>query len=235
VSGPGSPGAAPSAFGGRSGGPGPGGDAGTAGPVFLVPLRLESAAVRRGARRARIERIGMGPDRATSARVRLSRVLPPRQPVVLLGVAGAIVDGLEPGDAVVATELGSVGAEETSTLPGAKGIAELLRATAAFGGRSVHLGPIVCSSSVLSGDAARAKAAAQGALAVDMESLWCAPLCRGRPFAVVRVILDVPGRELFSWRTPVAASAAFRSLVRAARSLESWAPVSVFPSPPLEV
>ena len=44
--------------------------------------------------------------------------------------------------------------------------------------------------------AERAVLAAEGALAVDMESAWLAPAAAGRPFAVVRVVLDTPASEL---------------------------------------
>ncbi len=204
-------------------------------PVFLAPLRLEALAVRRGAPGVRVERIGMGPDRATSARVRLSRLLPAGQPVVLFGVAGALECGLKPGDVVVASELGSLGSDETTELPDAADVAQVLRRALTSRTTTVHVAPVVCSAKVIHGDAERQKAAARGAVAVDMESLWCAPLGRGRPFAVVRTILDVPGRELVSWRTLPGAASALSSLARAARALRGWDPGSVDRHPPLEV
>jgi 4-hydroxy-3-methylbut-2-enyl diphosphate reductase len=57
-----------------------------------------------------------------------------------------------------------------------------------------------------------------------MESAWLAEAARGRPFAVLRVIVDTPGRGL---RRPVATVAggvrALRALRRAAPALRSWA------------
>jgi len=64
------------------------------------------------------------------------------------------------------------------------------------------------------------KASAAGAIAVDMESVWLAPAARGRPFAVLRVVLDSPTHELLR---PGAAV----SMVRAARVLRRAAAAAV--------
>jgi len=57
---------------------------------------------------------------------------------------------------------------------------------------------------------------ASGAQAVDMESVWLAACAVGRPFAVVRVVLDGPRHEFLR-------PAFARNLLRAARSLRSVA------------
>ncbi len=201
------------------------------GPVFLAPLRLEARAARRGAAHERVERIGMGPARASVARARLDRSLPKGLPVVLLGLAGALVEGVDPGDIVVASTLELAhGSQPVSLAYGPDATAVLEGA-----GLTVRCAPVVSSPSLVSGTDARGELAASGAVAVDMESYWCAPLARARPFAVVRVVLDVPGRDLWSPATAFTSARAYRSLVRCARALRHWTPVSVDGSTFLEV
>jgi 4-hydroxy-3-methylbut-2-en-1-yl diphosphate reductase len=179
--------------------------------TFLTALRLEALALRIGAPGVRVSSFGMGERSAAAACGRLSRSSP--QPTVLFGCSGGLEDSLRPGDLVVATEVGLVGSDETIALQGAEALAEALAAH----GLRVVAAPIVTARRLVVGDEARAKAAAGGAVAVDMESWFLAPLARDRPFAVVRAVLDVPGREVISPSTAVAAVRAGRALGRAAR------------------
>jgi 4-hydroxy-3-methylbut-2-enyl diphosphate reductase len=72
--------------------------------------------------------------------------------------------------------------------------------------------------------AQRGVLAGEGALAVDMESAWLAPAAMGRPFAVLRVVLDTPAREIYRpWATLVGGLAACRALRRAVPALAMWA------------
>ncbi|HTX00338.1 MAG TPA: hypothetical protein VMD59_16275, partial [Acidimicrobiales bacterium] len=192
-------------------------------PLFLAPMRLEELFVRRGARRAEVTRIGIGPVRATAARVRLARSLPPGRPVVLVGLGGGLRRGQRPGDIVVASELSSIDSDETVALHGADEVAQRLEGS---GLRRVTVAPVVSSARIVHGDEAREKAAARGALAVDMESLWCASLAREHPFAVVRVLIDVPGTELSLLAKPGAMIGACRRMLLAARALEHWGPAA---------
>jgi 4-hydroxy-3-methylbut-2-enyl diphosphate reductase len=58
-----------------------------------------------------------------------------------------------------------------------------------------------------------------------MESAWLAEGTGGRPFAVVRVVLDSPTHELFRPQAAAAAVRAARVLRRAAAvALHEWAP-----------
>lgn len=193
-------------------------------PLFLAPLRTEALAVHRGAKGAEIVRIGMGPVRATAARARLSR-LEAGRPLVLLGFAGGLDTALRAGDLVVASSCASIGDEETVLLPEAPSAAHLL----ALAGLpvAVHLGPIASAERVLKGREARVAAAAHGALAVDMESRWCAPLAARHPLAIVRAVVDVLDHEVLSFKTPAATWKAFRSLSAAASALRGWSPVSL--------
>jgi 4-hydroxy-3-methylbut-2-enyl diphosphate reductase len=188
------------------------------GLVILAPLRVESFAARRGRSGAAVERIGMGPARATAARARLERVLPPGRPVALVGLAGGLSPGMRPGDVVVASALGSTTGATTVQLRGGDAVAAILERA---GLRVLHA-PVVSSPVIVSGAKARAEAAAGGFVAVDMESYWCEPLARTRPFVVVRIALDVTGRALGSWSTVAGVPRAYRSLVRVARALGDW-------------
>ncbi|HUZ20773.1 MAG TPA: hypothetical protein VMU75_09420 [Acidimicrobiales bacterium] len=202
-------------------------------PLFLAPLRIELLALRRGAPGAEVRRIGMGPARATAARASLESTVAKGRPLVLLGFGGALTADLRPGDLVVASTLGAVGSDDTFLLPDARAVARLLELAAP--GVRVRHAPVVCSSRVLRGDEARVQAASHGAVAVEMESLWCAPLARRHPFVVVRAIVDVPGREFVSAATPVAAWRAFCALASAARALAHWTPATVNDNPLMEV
>jgi 4-hydroxy-3-methylbut-2-enyl diphosphate reductase len=189
-------------------------------PLFLVPLGLDARAVARGAGKANVERIGMGPVKATAARVRLGRLAGAARPLVVLGVGGGLVPGMSPGDVIVGTTVQITNQEPTISLPYAGEVAGLLRAA----GLSVTEAPIISSPKIISGDDERRAAAAFGAVVVDMESYWCAPLAAHHPFAVVRILLDTPEYELFSPRIPATVLRAYRSLSSAARSLRAWSP-----------
>lgn len=214
-------------------------------PVLLAPLWLEAAALRHGASRCSVERIGFGPERAGRAARRLDLVLPAGQQVVVAGVAGGLRKGLLPGDLVVGSKLvpivadGSVAPGESVELSGsadlASRLAALLRSICDPGrAPAVHHGPIGCARNILSGDTARSRAASNGLLAVEMESLWCADLRKGRGFAVLRVVLDTVGQDLLSLHTPLRMLAAYRSLALVSRSVVQLFPGSVACSP-LEV
>jgi 4-hydroxy-3-methylbut-2-en-1-yl diphosphate reductase len=200
-------------------------------PVFLAPLRIEQLAVRRGARRTRVERIGMGPANATAARARLTRELEPGRPIVLLGVAGALDAGLAAGDLVIARSVTGIDSEETYLFPEAAPLAARLERI----GFELRLGDVVSVPRVLKGDVAREKAAASGAIVADMESLWMAPIARRHPFIIIRAVIDTVGRDVVSLSTPLAALRAFESVSRVARVLARWSPTSVRNYPLLEV
>ncbi len=193
-------------------------------PVLMAPLLLEALAARRGAPGCRVERLGMGPGRAQAAAARLQGSIPSGSPAVVLGVAGALVEGARPGEVVVASELSSTTGGSSVPLRSAAEVAELL----SLAGLSVLQAPVVSSPTIVSGAQARLDAASGGAVAVDMESYWCLPLSADRPFAVVRVVLDIPGRDLWSPASLPAAAFAFRALVRSARALARWSPAGAF-------
>jgi 4-hydroxy-3-methylbut-2-enyl diphosphate reductase len=88
-------------------------------------------------------------------------------------------------------------------------------------GLRVHTGPVVTVSGVVNSPARRRRLAATGAVAVDNESalLASADGCT----AVVRAVVDTPGRPLLRPGTPARGVAALAALRRAAPTIEAWA------------
>jgi len=160
----------------------------------------------------------MGPCRAQEAAVRLAdRLGPDIGAVAVAGFAGAVTEDLRPGDLVVATEVRSPDGRTISC--SAPPLAAALRRR----GLPVRLGPVLSTERVVPG-AARRALAQTGAIAVDMETAWLAPAAAGRPLAVLRAVVDTPGRDL---RRPVATAMggleAYRNLRAAAPALAEWA------------
>ncbi|MGH9298233.1 MAG: hypothetical protein ACRDZP_09725 [Acidimicrobiales bacterium] len=189
--------------------------------VLIAPLRIEALALRRGARRSRVERVGMGMARAQVACARLSRVLPQGAPVGLLGMAGAVDPSLRAGDLVVATELRTTdGSRPPVTLD--PELAERVRSVLSRSWPRTRSGTVICSPRLV-GAAERAELAGLaggGALVCEMESAWLAPLREQRPFVVVRAVVDRPGFEIASLRTISAGLKAWRRLAAAATAVE---------------
>jgi 4-hydroxy-3-methylbut-2-en-1-yl diphosphate reductase len=183
--------------------------------LVITPLRVEWAAVRRGLPGALVLRSGMGAARARSAAPVAARV--PADAVAVAGFCGAVAGGLRAGDIVVAGEvLGPEGVTGCDVRP-------VVAALAAVGIERIRVGPIASVDHVVRG-AERAVWAGEGALAVDMESAWLAPAAAGRPFAVLRVVLDTPAREIGRpLATLAGGGAAWRALRRAAPALALWA------------
>jgi 4-hydroxy-3-methylbut-2-enyl diphosphate reductase len=164
---------------------------------------------------ARIVRLGMGPGRT---RERAAQIVG-SGPIAVLGVAGGLAPDVRPGEIVVATEV-SVAGGEPFPCRQAEALADAVRRT----GLPVHLGPIVSTPHIVTGDEFDALAASSGALAVDMESGYVAEMLRpDRPLAVVRAVSDTKSEPLFSpaiLRRGVGALAAVR---RAASVITEWA------------
>lgn len=184
-------------------------------PALVAPMRIEAATIRLAAPASRVVRVGMGADRASAASTRLSRELAAETPVVVLGVAGGFHAGDRPGDVIVATEVRMADDSEPPRSLDV-GLAEDLGAALERKLGRVRLGPIVSSRTLVLNET-RAALGATGATCCDMESAWLAPLSAGRPFAVVRVILDSPGRELFGPFTVTGSAAALWRLGSAAK------------------
>ncbi|MGZ0152974.1 4-hydroxy-3-methylbut-2-enyl diphosphate reductase [Kribbella sp. WER1] len=141
-----------------------------------------------------------------------SRGTPHDGPVLVAGVAGALVDGIAPGDVVVATELQNPHVE-CAAAPLVVG--ELRRR-----GFTVHAGPIVTVDRVVDSAGERAALAARGALAVDTESaLLASP---DGQTVVLRVIVDTPSQPLWRVGMPRRGVQALRELRRTADVVNAW-------------
>jgi 4-hydroxy-3-methylbut-2-enyl diphosphate reductase len=185
--------------------------------LVLAPMSVEAALARRGAPDAEVLRTGVGPRRAREAARRAAAES--AAAVAVAGFGGALDPSLEPGDVVVASELRGRDGRALSQCPGAGAIAGMLRRR----GIPARTGPIVSVHGPAFGRA-RAALSQTGALMADMESAWLAPAAAGRPFVVVRVVLDTGAGQL---RRPGAAAAgtarAAQALRRATAALAEWA------------
>lgn len=190
--------------------------------------------------------------------MRARRPLPAGR-LLLAGVAGAVVAGLEPGDVVVADRVllsptlppddpadpvdpsdpedptdpvdpvGAARPADDDVVLPAG--ADIARALRIAGLR-VHLGPIGGADRLVTG-AARSAWADRGALAVDMESGVLART--GRLDAVVRVIVDTPRYPLVSAGTLPRGTRALRALRRVAPVLSAWTAGQGEPASPADV
>jgi 4-hydroxy-3-methylbut-2-enyl diphosphate reductase len=147
-------------------------------------MRLEALAIG-----GTVVRTGMGHVRAHAAAQRLASAIEPGAAVVLAGISGGLDRRLAPGEIVVATSVrGPDGDELALSAADAEAVATELRED----GRSVHLGPIVSSKTLVHGEA-RTELARSGALAVDMESAWVARALSDHRLVIVRLVADTAG------------------------------------------
>jgi 4-hydroxy-3-methylbut-2-en-1-yl diphosphate reductase len=198
-----------------AGEPAPGG--GTSPPRLLVcsPLRLEAAAVRRGTGdRAEVRATGYG--RARASRQAAAAAAEPFEALAVAGTAAGLADGLEPGDLVVATEV----SDGTTTLacPSAPLLAGELRRA----GLRVRAGTVITVDRLVRGRD-RARLAAGGALAADLESFPLAAAAGDRPLAVIRAVSDTARRPLLGPGIVAGGLAALRALRAAGPPLARWA------------
>jgi 4-hydroxy-3-methylbut-2-en-1-yl diphosphate reductase len=192
------------------------------GLLIAAPLRVEAALISSAAPRARVRKTGMGPQRARAA----AEELAPQGAgaLLVLGFCGGLDERSVPGEVIVAEQVYAAGdeghpPEERAVCAEARELAGRL----AGAGLPVRRGEIVCVSRLALGER-RAELHAAGAIAVDMESVWLAPAAGGRPFAVVRVVLDSPNHELLRPQAALGAIRAARALRRVAAALHDWAP-----------
>ena len=191
--------------------------------LIAAPLRLEATMIRAGLRRSsrvartagaapRVRQTGMGPRRSREAVAALAG--DPARRLLVMGFGGGLDELGEVGDAVVADAvLGPEG--ELVECAGT----EQLAAALLQGGMTVRRGVVASVERIAMGEA-RTRLRERGAAAVDMESVWLAPAAGERPFAVLRIISDTPGRELTRPLATVAGVAlASAGLARAAGCL----------------
>src|SRR5512135_915759 len=176
-------------------------------PVVCTPLRIEKAALRAGGIAARVHHSGMGGSRRG--------VTDGATGLLVAGVCGGLSASLRPGDLVVATEVR--GGDHEVACPSWPLLVGALRRR----GLTVHAGPVTTSPRLVR-DRERARLAATGAVAVDLESTVLASGLAAGPVAVVRAVADTPGASLLSLRGARAGWQALSALRRAAPALDEW-------------
>ena len=180
--------------------------------LVCAPLALEALALGKSAH-VRVVRTGMGPKRSKKSAAKLASE--PARGVVVAGFGGALDPSLEPGDVVVAD---AVSGPEGRATCASESLAEALREA----GLRVKVGTIACRDHIVGGDERR-ELFDQGACAVDMESAWLFKAASGRPFAVVRAVVDTPRAELARIvRTLRGGARGYQSLARVGRALERF-------------
>ena len=190
--------------------------------MIASPMRVEALLVGSAARGASVHKTGMGPKHAKAAALALERT--PGDALLVLGLCGGLDEHARPGEAIVAERVTAAADERHAEPPVACADAQDLAAALRIRGIPVRVGEIVSVSKLALGER-RAQLLAAGALAVNMESVWLAAAAAGRPFAVVRVVLDSPSHELLRPQALVGALRAARTLRRVASILRDWTPV----------
>lgn len=188
--------------------------------LLAAPMRIEARLVASGAKRAHVHRTGMGPRKAIEAASRLPQL--PGGALLVVGFCGALDDTLQPGEIVLAEEVYTADDEGHEQLRFRCDGVQQVGAALGEAGFSVTQAPIVSVGRLALGER-RAQLRGKGALAVDMESAWLAPGASKRPFAVIRVVLDTPDKELLRPQMVPVALRVGAVLRRAAKALDAVA------------
>jgi 4-hydroxy-3-methylbut-2-enyl diphosphate reductase len=189
--------------------------------VVAAPLRIEAALIASAARGAYVRKTGMGPARAKAAAGSLERDR--GRVLVVVGFCGGLDAESVPGEVIIPEEVYAAGDEGHAELSARCDLTPQLVSHLAGRGLKLRSGKIVCVSKLAVGER-RAQLHAGGAIGVDMESVWLAAGAGGRPFGVVRVVLDSPSHELLRVQAAAGALRAARALRRVAGALHEWAP-----------
>lgn len=189
--------------------------------LVAAPMRIEAALIASAARGASIRKTGMGPTRARASAGALrwdaARML------LVVGFCGGLDEQSLPGEVIIPDRVYAAGDEGHRDEPVACDLAPTLVTHLAGRGLKLRSGPIVCVSRLATGER-RGQLLDGGAIGVDMESVWLAAGAQGRPFGVVRVVLDSPSHELFRVGALGGALRAARALRRVAGALHEWTP-----------
>jgi 4-hydroxy-3-methylbut-2-en-1-yl diphosphate reductase len=187
--------------------------------LVAAPLRVEAALISSAARGALVHKTGMGPDKAKAAAGeitgRASRAL------LVLGFCGGLDEQSVPGEVIVAQDVYAAVDEGHEEERIACDLAQPLLARLTGLGMKVRIGSLVCVSKIAVGER-RGELHAGGAIAVDMESVWLGKGAAGRPFGVVRVVLDSPSHELLRIQAAGGALRAALALRRVAGALHDF-------------
>jgi 4-hydroxy-3-methylbut-2-en-1-yl diphosphate reductase len=184
--------------------------------VVAAPMRLEQWLIRSGARALEVRQTGIGPRRSRASAAELRERIGEDGALLVMGFAGGLAPEGRPGEVVVAQELRGPGGERVECALAGEVMGRLTRA-----GIVARQG-VVCSATRPVLGAGRRRLHEQGAIAVDMESLWLASELPGVRCAVVRVLSDVPAGGLPQpWRGAAGFGRACAALRRAAGALGS--------------
>jgi 4-hydroxy-3-methylbut-2-enyl diphosphate reductase len=189
--------------------------------LLAAPLRVEAILISSGARGASIHKTGMGPDKARAAAGELGARS--AQAMLVLGFCGGLDESSVPGEVIVAEEVYAAPDEGHPEQPIRCDLASQLVGRLTGLGLKVRVGKLVCVSRLALGER-RAELHAGGAIGVDMESVWLAAGAGGRPFGVVRVVLDSPNHELLRLQAAGGALKAALALRKVAGALHDWVP-----------
>jgi 4-hydroxy-3-methylbut-2-en-1-yl diphosphate reductase len=198
-----------------------GGDGRASELLVAAPLRIEAVLISSAARRVRVRKTGMGPERSKAAVGGLAgdagRVM------LVLGFCGGLDATSVPGEVIVAEDVYAAQDEGHAEQRVSCQLTGQLVHQLTGRGLKVRTGHVVCVSRLALGER-RAELHAGGAIAVDMESVWLAAATAGRPFGVVRVVLDSPEHELMRPRAAFGAVRAALALRKVAGALHEWVP-----------
>ncbi len=189
--------------------------------VVAAPLRIEAALIASASRGTSVRRTGMGPARAKAAAGRLlgrgSGAL------LVVGFCGGLDEESVPGEVIIPEHVYVARDEDHAERRLECDLAPQLLVRLAGRGLKVRSGPIVCVSK-LAVEERRGQLLADGAIGVDMESVWLGAAAGDAGFGVVRVVLDSPSHELLRVGALAGALRAAGSLRRVAGALHEWAP-----------
>jgi 4-hydroxy-3-methylbut-2-enyl diphosphate reductase len=177
-------------------------------------MGIEQAIMRSPLRGARVLRTGMGPARSRRAARALARE--PGHALLIIGFCGGLDERSRPGEVIVAEQVHAAADESDAPDAVVCAMAPEMEAEMIQAGLDARTGTIACVSKIALGER-RAQLHAEGAIAVDMESVWLAAGAGERRFVVVRVVLDAPRHELFRPKAAAGAVRAGRALRQAAR------------------
>ncbi len=195
---------------------------GRAGELLVAaPMRIEAALISSASRWPLVRKTGMGPGRSKAAAGGLAGAQ--GRAMLVLGFCGGLDESSVPGEVIVAEEVYSASDEGHAEERVRCELSGQLVHRLTGRGLKVRAGHVVCVSRLALGER-RAQLHAGGAIAVDMESVWLAAGARGRPFGVVRVVLDSPQHELLRVQAAAGALRAALALRRVAGALHEWAP-----------
>jgi 4-hydroxy-3-methylbut-2-enyl diphosphate reductase len=189
--------------------------------LIAAPLRVEAALISSAARGASVRKTGMGPTKAKAAAGALER--DGTGALLVVGFCGGLDAESVPGEVIIPEEVYAAADEGHTEERVRCDLSGELVSHLAGRGLKLRSGNIVCVSRLAVGER-RAQLLAGGAIGVDMESVWLAAGRSGRPFGVVRVVLDSPSHELLRVQAAAGVLRAARALRRAAAALHGWVP-----------